>query len=396
MEDWAFGLVDRQRQPKPAATAVAQVFAEAPFAEAERQTWPKVSVVVCAYNAADTLDDCLRSLSLLDYPDYEVDPRQRRVEGRHRGHRPAVSAGADHHARRTTGLSAARNIGLAAATGEIVAYTDADVRADRDWLTYLVQPFLNSDVVAVGGPNVVPDDDPWVAQCVARAPGGPTHVLFDDRIAEHVPGCNMAMRREALSAIGGFNPIYLRAGDDVDVCWRLQGAGGTIGFAPAALVWHHHRASVGAFWRQQVGYGEGEVWLQPHHPEKFVGSRIQWRGHVYSPLPFVKALFDTYVNAGQWGSAPFPSVYRIGSSSLRRAAAHPVVADHRGGAAGDRACCSARPRPKAWARRPSSPGWPASPPPWPAACGTPWTRTSAAWRRGRALHRRCPSCSPAA
>ena len=111
----------------------------------------------------------------------------------------------------------------------------------------------------------------------------------------------MAVRRDALLAIGGFNPIYLRAGDDVDVCWRLQARGGRIGFAPAALVWHHHRASIGAYWRQQVGYGEGEVWLQPHHPDKFVGSRIQWRGHVYSPLPFVRSLFGTRVNAGPVG-----------------------------------------------------------------------------------------------
>ena len=244
-------------------------------------------MVVCAYNAADTLDDCLTSLGRLEYPDYEVIVVND-------GSRDATEAIASRHAHvrliatPNHGLSAARNIGLSAATGAIVAYTDADVRADEHWLAYLVQPFLRSDVVAVGGPNVVPPDDPWVAQCVARAPGGPTHVLFDDRIAEHVPGCNMAMRREALVAVGGFNPIYLRAGDDVDICWRLQAPGGTIGFAPAALVWHHHRPSIGAFWRQQVGYGEGEVWLQPHHPDKFVGSRIQWRGHVYSPLPFVR------------------------------------------------------------------------------------------------------------
>ena len=81
-------------------------------------------------------------------------------------------------------------------------------------------------------------------------------------------------------------------------------------------MWHHHRPSIRAFWRQQVGYGEGEVWLRPHHPDKFVGSRIQWRGHVYSPLPFVRALFDTCVNAGPWGTAPFPSVYRTDASPL--------------------------------------------------------------------------------
>jgi GT2 family glycosyltransferase len=308
VDDWHFGLVDRARRPKPALNAVARVFHDAPFPKAEQETWPKISVVVCAYNAADTLDDCLQSLGKLTYPDYEVilvnDGSRDRTE--------AIGLSYPHVRVITTtnhGLSAARNTGLSAASGEIVAYTDADVRVDPDWLTYLVQPFLTSDVVAAGGPNVVPPDDPWIAQCVARAPGGPTHVLFDDRIAEHVPGCNIAVRREALLAIGGFNPIYLRAGDDVDVCWRLQARGWKIGFAPAAHVWHHHRASVRAYWRQQVGYGEGEVWLQPHHPNKFVGSSIQWHGHVYSPLPFVRSLFGTRVDAGPWGTAAFPSVY---------------------------------------------------------------------------------------
>jgi GT2 family glycosyltransferase len=309
VDDWAFGMVDHDRRPKPAAAAVAAVFSEAPFSSAEQRTWPKISVVICAYNAADTLDDCLKSLELLTYPDYEVIV----VNDGSKDDTGAIARRYPFVRLITTpnnGLSVARNIGLSAAKGAIVAYTDADVRVDPDWLTYLVQPFLHSDIVAAGGPNVVPADDPWVAQCVARAPGGPTHVLFDDRIAEHVPGCNLAVRREALLAIGGFNPIYLRAGDDVDVCWRLQARGGKIGFAPSALVWHHHRASIGAYWRQQVGYGEGEVWLQPHHPDKFVGSRIQWRGHVYSVLPFVRSLFGTRINAGPWGTAPFPSVYR--------------------------------------------------------------------------------------
>jgi GT2 family glycosyltransferase/sugar lactone lactonase YvrE len=309
VEDWAFGLVDRHRQPKIAAASVAAAFADAPFPRDAQRSWPRVSVVVCAYNAADTLEDCLASLDALTYPDYEVILVND-------GSADATSAIGRRHPRVRVidipngGLSAARNAGLAEASGEIVAYTDADTRVDRDWLTYLVQPFLASDVAAAGGPNVVPADDPPMAQCIARAPGGPTHVLVDDRIAEHIPGCNMAFRRHALLSIGGFNAIYVRAGDDVDACWRLQANGWRIGFASAALVWHHHRASVGAYWRQQVGYGEGEQWLMAHHPEKFLDGAMLWRGRIYSPLPFVRSLRGERVNTGVWGTAAFPSIYR--------------------------------------------------------------------------------------
>ncbi|HWW83355.1 MAG TPA: glycosyltransferase, partial [Vicinamibacterales bacterium] len=309
VEDWKFGLVDHERRLKPAAFSVQTAFEEAPFPERVRRTWPRVSVVICAYNAADTLEDCLTSLERLTYPDYEVIVVND-------GSKDRTSEIAHSHARFRVidipngGLSAARNVGLAKATGEIVAYTDADTRVDRDWLTFLVQPMINSDVVGSGGPNVVPSDDPPVAQCIARAPGGPTHVLLDDRIAEHIPGCNMAFRRDALLEIGGFNPIYLRAGDDVDVCWRLQARNWKLGFAPAALVWHHHRASIGAYWRQQVGYGEGETWLMAHHPEKFLDGHLLWRGRIYSPLPFVRSLWGTRINAGVWGTAAFPSIYR--------------------------------------------------------------------------------------
>ena len=326
IEDWNFGLVDRERQPKPALTAVGQTFADAPFSADARAAWPRVSVVVCAYNAADTIGECLTSLDTLDYPDFEVivvnDGSTDRTGDLAHAWASAERSGDDALIDRRIidipngGLSNARNLGLSHATGAIVAYTDADVRVDPLWLAYLVQPFVTSDVVGSGGPNICPPDDPRIAQCVARAPGGPTHVLLDDRIAEHVPGCNMAFRRDALLEIGGFNPIYLRAGDDVDVCWRLQARGWRIGFAPAALVWHRHRASIKGYWRQQVGYGEGETWLALKHPGKFIGGDMLWRGRIYSSLPFVRALYRDRLNTGTWGTAAFPSIYNVGASGL--------------------------------------------------------------------------------
>jgi GT2 family glycosyltransferase len=309
------GIVDAAGRPTPGCRAIADVFRSAPFHPDLRRRWPRVSVVICAYNAAGTIDECLTALAALTYPDFEtivVDDGSSDATGAIAAGHPGVRliTSANH------GLAAARNVGLHHATGEIVGYIDADVRVDPDWLTYLVQPFLVSDAVAAGGPNVIPADDSWFAQCVARAPGSPTHVLLNDRVAEHVPGCNCAFRREALRAIGGFNPVFARAGDDVDVCWRLQERGWTIAFAPAALVWHRHRRTMRAYWRQQVGYGEGETWLLQAHPDKFVRGRIAWRGRIHSGIPFVQSLSACTVNAGPFGSAPFPSVYRTHAHPL--------------------------------------------------------------------------------
>jgi GT2 family glycosyltransferase len=316
IDDWAFGLVNAQRQPKPAYHAVARTFAEVPFHDEAKQQWPSVSVVVCAYNAASTIDDCLESLERVHYTALEIivvdDGSTDDTAARASAHRGVRLIRVDNG-----GLSAARNIGLHAATGDIVAYVDADVRVDPLWLTYLVQPFGASNVVAAGGPNVVPADDHWFAQCVARAPGAPSHVLFDDRIAEHIPGCNFAVRRSALLAIGGFDRIFVRAGDDVDVCWRLQERGGLIAFSPAALVWHHHRGQLTAYWRQQVGYGEGEAWLRLRHQNRFCRSGVAWRGRIYSGLPFVQSMTRRKLHSGVWGTASFPTVYHMGSHPMQ-------------------------------------------------------------------------------
>src|SRR5437899_4319943 len=157
---------------------------------------PSVSVVVCTFNGASTLRACLDGLGALDYPDYEVIVVND-------GSTDATAAIAARYPVRliTTenrGLSSARNAGLRAATGEIVAYIDDDARPDRHWLQYLASTFMEGDYAAVGGPNFTPPDDAAVADCVANAPGGPIHVLLSDRHAEHIPGCNMAFRRSAL------------------------------------------------------------------------------------------------------------------------------------------------------------------------------------------------------
>ena len=315
IEDWDFGLTDRKRQPKLALDAVRQTFAEVPFPE--NLSWPHVSVVVCSYNGSKTIRDTLEGLQKLDYPDYEVIV----VDD---GSTDEVTAIASEYDVRVIthsqnqGLSAARNTGMEAGMGEIIAYIDDDAYPDPHWLTYLVATFLNSEYAGVGGPNLPPPDDGLIADCVANAPGGPMHVLLSDREAEHIPGCNMAYWKTYLQEIGGFDPQFRAAGDDVDVCWRLQDRSWKLGFSPAAVVWHHRRNSVKMYWKQQKGYGKAEALLESKWPQKYNAlGHLSWSGRLYGQG--IVEMLDwspSRIYYGTWGSALFQSVYQPGAKTL--------------------------------------------------------------------------------
>jgi hypothetical protein len=142
---------------------------------------------------------------------------------------------------------------------------------------------------------------------VANSPGGPTHVLITDRLAEHIPGCNMAFRVDRLRAVGGFDEQFRIAGDDVDVCWKLQARGWTLGFHPAAVVWHHRRTSLKAYWRQQLNYGRAEAMLEVKWPEKYNAlGHVGWQGRLYgSGSCRGIGWLQSRVYHGVWATAPF-------------------------------------------------------------------------------------------
>src|SRR2546426_2130873 len=209
VDDWAFGLTHRDRRPKKALAAVCRAFTEAPFPP--DRPCPRVSVVVCTYNGGRVIRDCLEGLRKLDYPDFEVIV----VNDGSTDNTAAVLSEYDVRVITTEnrGLGNARNTGMEAATGEIVAYLDDDAFPDPHWLTYLSAMFCSTAHAAVGGPNIGPPDDGWFAESVGNAPGNPAHVLVSDREAEHIPGCSMAVRKAALQAAGGFHPQFPVAGD---------------------------------------------------------------------------------------------------------------------------------------------------------------------------------------
>ena len=327
--DWKFGLVTEDRQPKKAfhSLKVKLKGSGSITLKVKLDSYPKVSIIVCSYNGGKTLKDCLESLDELNYPDYEIilvddgskDDTQELV-GKFVKERTARGSSLPDFiniVQPNMGLSYARNAGAKAAKGDIFAYTDSDCMADPDWLYYLVGTLLSGDYVGVGGPNISPPAVNWVQASVAAAPGGPSHVLLTDVVAEHIPGCNMAFHRAAFESIGGFDTQYRKAGDDVDFCWRLQGNGGAIAFSPAAIVWHYRRFTLQAFRKQQEGYGEAESMLRFSHLIFFGPTgTAKWKGQIYGAPRFTWLLNRPIIYHGVFGQGLFQSIYPTPQSDI--------------------------------------------------------------------------------
>ncbi len=309
---WHFGLTRKDRSPRP-ALEVARRWNTRTVADLDFP-WPSISVVICAYNAAATLEECLRASTQLVYPQLEilvVDDGSTDATAAIARRFPGVTVLSIPHG----GLAVARNEGFKAARGSLIAYLDSDAYPSPEWPYYLALGMDHHDVGGVGGPNIPPPGDSAAAQRVAHAPGGPLHVLLSDDRAEHVPGCNMAFWKLVLEEVGGFDPVYQTAGDDVDLCWRVLNRGWQISFHPGALVWHHRRGKLKDYFRQQWGYGRSEALVEARHPDRFTAvGTARWRGHIYNA--FGATSLRQRVYRGLYGGAAYQSVYRGGGHAF--------------------------------------------------------------------------------
>jgi len=301
--DWDFGLTDRNGKIKPAYDACRSFSPDTP-----QKGQSKFSVIVCTRNGAARIAACLRAIRILASADFEtivVD------DGSTDGTAALV---ADHFPEvrliqiPASGLSAARNAGADAASGTILAFTDDDCEPDSEWLVRLDRAFHDPEIAAAGGPNLPPPARNAQEAVIRAAPGAPSHVLLDDIHAEHLPGCNIAVRKEVFQSIGGFDPVFRTAGDDVDFCWRLTDAGHRLGFVPGAFVWHWRRPSIRAFLRQQIGYGKAEKLLLAKHPDRFgKNGEARWKGFVYGGGA-VRVGEDSIIYHGAMGQAGYQSL----------------------------------------------------------------------------------------
>jgi O-antigen biosynthesis protein len=228
----------------------------------------------------EELLDVVHSLLELDYPDFEVIV----VDNRSDTNKSPLPEFPESTRLRVVeefrpGISAARNRGAAVARGEFFAFTDDDVLVDSGWLRAIGARFaLDSSIDAIGG-LVLPAElatqpqlwfeefyggfsQSFQASTIRLSDHNGADVLFPYNAGRFGAGCNIALRRSAFIASGGFDldlgvGTPTRGGEDLAMFLNVLFGGGTLAFEPGALVRHHHRRTSMAFMKQVFGYGVG-------------------------------------------------------------------------------------------------------------------------------------------
>jgi GT2 family glycosyltransferase len=233
---------------------------------------PFVSVIVPVLNGATTLHDCLVSLRNVNYP-----PEQHEVVVVDNGSTDTTAAIIRAHPVRHVreerrGLSRARNRGIEASRGEILAFTDADCCVTRGWLAELLQGFAADTVAAVAGEIVAYPPRTLAERYVAMRK--PLWYEWNRRSRRAPPLLfgNIAVRRAVFDQVGGFDPRFAGGGsEDIDYAWRFFRAGLRVGYRPKAVVFHRHRTSQRDLFHQHLCYGRGQAVFRKKYRDE-----IQW------------------------------------------------------------------------------------------------------------------------
>ncbi len=209
---------------------------------------PTVSVVIASRGRPKSLTRCLTAIAQLDHPQFEVvvvaDPPGLEAARRF----PVKCVACD-----VSNISAARNLGITAAAGEVVAFIDDDAVPEPPWLRALSAPFSNPDVAAAGGTVLGRNgiSFQWKRGMVDRllqtsdldAPEGRTSLhRTKPGSAIEIKGVNCAYRRSVLAGLGGFDPDLRYYLDETELNLRLAAIGAVTAVVPDARV-HHAKAA---------------------------------------------------------------------------------------------------------------------------------------------------------
>ena len=281
---------------------------------------PPASVIVVCWNSADVLGRCLRQLQAQDYPDYEivvVDDGSR-DDTLQIAERAAAHGGLEIvRSARNRGCPHARNLGLSHASGEIVAFIDADGFAAPSWLGHVVAAFGTDESIGGVASTVFFADNPLVlngAGGIVNRQGWAADLSMNESYeraqiaseALYPMGCGMALRRSALERVGPFDDRMLNYYDDVDYGTRLWRAGYRVVVAPDAWIDHGFGGAGGDSARKRLLCERHRMRVVLKHSSP--GDLARWAGYearAFRGAPANRRLVK--LRAMAWNMAHLPS-----------------------------------------------------------------------------------------
>ncbi|MBI5018259.1 MAG: mycofactocin biosynthesis glycosyltransferase MftF [Deltaproteobacteria bacterium] len=234
---------------------------------------PSVSVVIPVRDRAAELRRCLEGVWGVDYPRDRLEVVVVDDGSIDESSSVAREAGVDLVPSGGMGLGpgVARNRGVAAASGEVLAFIDSDCVPSPRWLRELVPWFADLEVAAVGGLveglQSARRLDRYEAAMSSLSLGARERSAGEGDDTFYLPSCNLLVRREAFRAAGGFR-AGMHVGEDVDLSWRLRDRGGKLVYCPRGAVRHEHRSRLWPFLKRRFQYGTSEGALQTFHPRR--------------------------------------------------------------------------------------------------------------------------------
>jgi GT2 family glycosyltransferase len=167
------------------------------------------------------------------------------------------------------GASVARNTGARAAAGDLIAFTDADCCPRPDWLAALLAPLAEAGVGGVAG-RLLSTPPAGIVETFGslftlQAPAAASRHSRWTPWAGGFPTANLAVRRDLLRRLGGFDESVAIYGEDYDLCARIYATGAAIVYTPAAGVEHQHRVTLKGMLRQAFGFGRSHAWMMRRH-----------------------------------------------------------------------------------------------------------------------------------
>lgn len=234
-----------------------------------------ISVIVPIYNGEEDLPDLLTCLRSQTYPASQVEYILVNNNSSDRTGELLATAAAEFaqqglvlcpfNETEVQGSYAARNLGIRAAKYDILAFTDADCRPSSQWLELLVKPFENPEIGLVAGEIQALPSQNWLERYSDRKETLSQKHTLANSFCPYGQTANLAIRKQALKAVGLFRP-YLTTGGDADICWRiLRETDWKLEFIEAAFIRHRHRSTLQELRSQWQRYGRSNRYLHELH-----------------------------------------------------------------------------------------------------------------------------------